>query len=111
MRPGRYGDPVTSVLNVVVDRLLRLPGKTGSFRVQRDLPVPMPDGVELLADRYAPPGDDPAPVVLDRTPYGRDRQLAMLYGVPFASRSGANCTCCHGRCSLLGAPPRGSVRT
>ncbi|MFG1921402.1 CocE/NonD family hydrolase [Cryptosporangium sp. NPDC048952] len=75
-----------SLLNAAIDRVLRLPGKTGPYQVERNLRVPMPDGVDLLADRYAPPGDEPAPVVLVRTPYGRDRQLAMLYGTPFARR-------------------------
>ena len=74
------------MLDALIDRVLRLPGKTGPYRVQRDLPIPMPDGVTLLADRYAPPGDEPGPVVLVRTPYGRDRQLALLYGAPFARR-------------------------
>ncbi|GAA0254735.1 CocE/NonD family hydrolase [Cryptosporangium japonicum] len=46
----------------------------------------MSDGVELLADRYAPSGAVAGPVVLVRTPYGRDRQLALLYGAPFAAR-------------------------
>ncbi len=46
----------------------------------------MSDGVELLADRYAPEVGGPAPVVLVRTPYGRGRQLALFYGAPFAAR-------------------------
>jgi predicted acyl esterase len=41
--------------------------------VQRDIPILMPDGVTLLADRYRPPGSDPLPVVLIRSPYGRGR--------------------------------------
>lgn len=86
VRVDRYRVPVNSLRTALVDRVLRLPAEAGSYRVERDLRVPMPDGVTLLADRYAPPGDRPGPVVLVRTPYGRDRQLALLYGAPFARR-------------------------
>ncbi|MFD8533471.1 hypothetical protein ACFV0L_39285 [Streptosporangium canum] len=39
--------------------------------LQRDLPVPMTDGVTLLADRYVPVGAVRPPTVLVRSPYGR----------------------------------------
>lgn len=41
--------------------------------VQRGLRVPMEDGVELLADLYAPVGevDPPLPTIVIRSPYGR----------------------------------------
>jgi len=42
------------------------------FRVQRSLPVPMRDGIELLADHYVPDAATPAGTLLLRTPYGRD---------------------------------------
>jgi uncharacterized protein len=50
--------------------------------VQRDLPVPMPDGVTLLGDLYRPTRA-PArmPTVLVRLPYGR----AGLYGAVFVA--------------------------
>ncbi|WP_143175246.1 CocE/NonD family hydrolase [Cryptosporangium aurantiacum] len=76
---------MTRLRDALIDRVLRLPGRTGRYQVELDLRVPMPDGVTLLADRYAP-DDEPAPVVLVRTPYGRRRQLALLYGAPFARR-------------------------
>ncbi|MGK5551111.1 CocE/NonD family hydrolase [Actinomadura kijaniata] len=54
------------------------------YTVQRDLPVTMPDGVTLLADRYAPPGmREPLPTILVRTPYGRRGPAAVLNGLPF----------------------------
>ncbi|SEL81369.1 CocE/NonD family hydrolase [Nonomuraea pusilla] len=53
-------------------------------RLRRDLPVPMPDGVTLLADHYAPPGGGPAPVVLMRSPYGRRGLFGLVYGRGFA---------------------------
>ena len=34
--------------------------------------VPMRDGVRLATDVYLPPGSGPFPVVMERTPYGRD---------------------------------------
>ncbi|MEU8356943.1 CocE/NonD family hydrolase [Nonomuraea sp. NPDC048882] len=53
-------------------------------RIQRDLPVPMPDGVTLLADHYIPPGGGRAPVVLMRSPYGRRGLFGLYYGRGFA---------------------------
>lgn len=58
----------------LLQRLLRLgPPLTRDLVVQRDLRVPMADGVELLADRWVPRGreEDGLPVALVRTPYGR----------------------------------------
>jgi putative CocE/NonD family hydrolase len=46
----------------------------------------MADGVELLADRYAPEPGDGLPVVLIRTPYGRRGRDSRLYGEIFAQR-------------------------
>ena len=43
--------------------------------VERDVAVPMRDGVVLRADVYRPPGDAPVPAVLSRTPY--DRSLSL----------------------------------
>jgi uncharacterized protein len=39
--------------------------------VQRDLSTPMRDGVQLKSDLYRPRGDQPLPVILLRTPYGK----------------------------------------
>jgi putative CocE/NonD family hydrolase len=46
----------------------------------------MADGAQLLADWYRPPGEQPRPVVLIRTPYGRRTLLGKLFGSPFARR-------------------------
>ncbi|MEU7893122.1 CocE/NonD family hydrolase [Nonomuraea sp. NPDC049152] len=53
-------------------------------RAHRDLPVPMPDGVTLLADRYEPIGAERAPVILIRSPYGRRGLFGLVYGRGFA---------------------------
>jgi putative CocE/NonD family hydrolase len=75
------------VLERVVDRFLALPqAAVSSPVVTKGLRIPMPDGVELLADRYRPPGDAALPVVLVRTPYGRRGPLANLFGPVLARR-------------------------
>ncbi|XVQ13853.1 CocE/NonD family hydrolase [Spirillospora sp. CA-255316] len=64
-------------------RVLR-PYPFNRYRVERDLPVTMDDGVTLLADRYVPVGvRRPPPTILVRTPYGRRGPAAVLNGLPF----------------------------
>jgi putative CocE/NonD family hydrolase len=76
-----------SVLGRAVARVTKLEKPlTRDVRVERDLPVPMADGVELLADRYTPKDGDGLPVVLIRTPYGRASTDSRLYGEVFAQR-------------------------
>ncbi|MCV2394489.1 CocE/NonD family hydrolase [Actinotalea sp. M2MS4P-6] len=43
-----------------------------SFLVRRDVAVPMRDGVRLATDLYVPDGPGPWPVLLARTPYGKE---------------------------------------
>jgi uncharacterized protein len=71
----------------LVQRAARLPvAETFDVAVERDLAIPMPDGVVLLADRYAPRGDERAPLLLVRSPYGRRLLFGFLYGRLFAER-------------------------
>lgn len=73
----------------VLERALGLPpAKTRDVVVTRNLSVPMRDGVVLLADRYAPEGDDDGtlPTVLVRSPYGKGGIHKALFGRPFAER-------------------------
>lgn len=44
---------------------------TARILVERDLAVPMRDGVITRADLYRPERDEPLPVLLQRTPYGK----------------------------------------
>ena len=44
---------------------------THEVAVERDIPVAMSDGAVLRTDVYRPVGVERAPVILDRTPYGR----------------------------------------
>ena len=71
----------------LLGRTMKLPaaGREG-VRVLRDLRVPMPDGVELLADLYTPAEAGPMPTVLVRTPYGRRGAYGLLYGLVYAQR-------------------------
>src|ERR1700722_226995 len=61
------------------------PAKSHAVKVERDLPIPMPDGAILLADRY-PPANGSAPLVLVRSPYGRKAMFGAMFGTIFAER-------------------------
>ncbi|MGC9668522.1 CocE/NonD family hydrolase [Planosporangium sp. 12N6] len=67
-----------SVASAIARRVLGLPApRARRVRAHRRLRVPMRDGVELIADHFAP--DLPAaPTVLIRTPYGRGFTLGVL---------------------------------
>lgn len=71
----------------VIARAFRLPrAETYDIVVERDLPVPMPDGVVLLADHYYPRGGGRLPTVLVRSPYGRAGVFGLIAARPFAER-------------------------
>jgi putative CocE/NonD family hydrolase len=61
-------------------RLLKLPPPRYAVAVQRDIPVPMLDGVRLFTDLYSPKTEGDFPTVLIRTPYGRGKELALWGG-------------------------------
>ncbi|MEV1121197.1 CocE/NonD family hydrolase [Actinosynnema sp. NPDC049800] len=71
-----------------IQRLLGLdPPITRDLVVQRDLRTPMPDGVELLADRWAPRvGGESSPTALLRGPYGRRGAIGTALARPLAER-------------------------
>lgn len=86
---GRAGTRVESAVLSVGTRLLARrwdlpPAETRRVGVDRDLEVPMPDGVTLLANRYYPLDLDDRPTVLVRAPYGRT--LFGFVGRLFAER-------------------------
>jgi uncharacterized protein len=61
-----------TIISRLIGMLSKLPAaETYDVLVERDLRVPMPDGVMLLADRYVPRGADKLPTILVRTCYGR----------------------------------------
>ncbi len=76
-----------TVLSRFFERAMKLPpAQTRDLRVERDLPVPMLDGVTLLADRYVARGAGRPPLVLVRCPYGRRGAFGMMAGRLLAER-------------------------
>ncbi|MFL5710548.1 MAG: CocE/NonD family hydrolase, partial [Chloroflexota bacterium] len=60
-------------------RALKLPrATTDTIERRKDLPAVMSDGTILLADHYIPDGDDHAPLVLIRNPYGLRGVVGMF---------------------------------
>ena len=86
-RPAAYASCV-NLGSEFVQRVLHLDDPlTRDVVVQRGLRVPMPDGVVLLADRWAPrAGGDGLPVALLRTPYGRGWLVGAAMARPLAER-------------------------
>jgi uncharacterized protein len=61
-----------SITSRLVSRWMHLPpAQTQDIVVTRDIPIPMPDGVILLADHYASRNGIRQPTILFRSPYGR----------------------------------------
>jgi hypothetical protein len=79
-------DVTSALLGAAMARPWHLPPKRNKLTVRRDLPVPMRDGVTLLADHYAPVVDTPRPTVLVRCPYGRGAAFAGMIARPYAER-------------------------
>jgi hypothetical protein len=72
----------------LTQRILQLPPPpTRDVVVTRDLRVPMLDGVDLLADHWAPrAGGDGLPTALIRSPYGRAGVFGNQLARPLAER-------------------------
>jgi uncharacterized protein len=69
------------------ERAMKLqPALSRDVQVERDLRIPMDDGVELLADRYVPGGGGKPPAVLVRSPYGRRGFWGIIFGRLLAER-------------------------
>ncbi|MDX2825104.1 CocE/NonD family hydrolase [Streptomyces ipomoeae] len=77
-----------NLISHLIQRRLKLsPPTTRDLAVERDLRIPMPDGVELLADRWAPrTGGEGLPTALIRTPYGRRGPFGTMLARPLAER-------------------------
>ncbi len=76
-----------TVMSRFLERALKLPpALTRDLLIERDLPVPMPDGVTLLADRYVAADAGQPPLILVRCPYGRRGSFGVLAGRLFAER-------------------------
>jgi uncharacterized protein len=78
-------NPVSRLAGLAVDRALGLPLASKRYELRPDVQVPMPDGVVLLGDHYRPAGhDEPLPVVLIRSPYGRAGVTGFVFAGPLA---------------------------
>ncbi|MEV6576470.1 CocE/NonD family hydrolase [Streptomyces sp. NPDC051577] len=75
-----------NVVTAALARSWRLPPKLNGVRVTHDIPVPMRDGVVLLADHHAPDTRDSRPTLLMRSPYGRGSLHRVLLSQPYAER-------------------------
>ncbi len=73
MRPGEQNRRVLQGLltSLVLLAVAAANARAQGVRVERDVPVPMRDGVVLRADVYRPDGGGPYPVLVLRTPYGK----------------------------------------
>jgi uncharacterized protein len=69
-----------------VSWVMGIPPPECEFRVHRGVRVPMRDGVELVADHYAPDVPNPAGTLLVRTPYPRRWPFSSLYAAIYAAR-------------------------
>ena len=70
----------------LVNVLLRLPSaETHDMVIKRDIEVPMPDGVVLFADHYAPRSGPKRPTILVRTPYGRKGFFSFVFAHPYVT--------------------------
>jgi uncharacterized protein len=81
-------DEKMTVTSRFLGQMLKLPpAQSHAIKIERDLKIPMKDGVVLLADRYVPAGTDQRPpLVLIRSPYGRKNVFGTLFGTVFAER-------------------------
>jgi len=67
--------------------LMRLPpAETHDILITRNLQVPMPDGVVLLADHYTPRTGPKRPTLLIRSPYGRRGLIGVLSALPYVGQ-------------------------
>lgn len=67
-----------------LSRVAGTPPPSTSYQVTRGIPIPMRDGVTLLADHYAPA--TPIGTLLVRGPYGRRWPFTALYAAVYAAR-------------------------
>lgn len=77
---------VQNVLMRGLSSLLHTPPPITEVDVHRGLKVPMRDGVDLVADHYAPRSGTPAGTLLVRGPYGRRWPFAAVFGEVYAAR-------------------------
>ena len=85
MTKPRLRDLTNRVGVGALGRFLRLPGATNRYTMSR-VEIPMRDGVNLVADHYAPTTSRPVGTLLVRGPYGRKRPFSLVFGELYAAR-------------------------
>lgn len=76
-----------SIASRFIEKALHLPpAETRDIVVERNIQVPMSDGVILLTDHYYPRAKSRLPTVLVRSPYGRSGIYGLYFGRLFAER-------------------------
>ncbi|SFL29503.1 CocE/NonD family hydrolase [Geodermatophilus ruber] len=83
--PARPRSRAARAVDRTLTRVLRLPKASGDYTVTRAVRVPMRDGVELLADHYAPTGRALG-TLLVRGPYGRSGPFSLMFARLYAER-------------------------
>jgi uncharacterized protein len=83
---SQAGPALRRHIRLAVSRLMGMPPPVCEFGVHRGIRVPMRDGVELVADHYAPDIPNPAGTLLVRTPYLRRWPFSALYAAIYAAR-------------------------
>ena len=75
------------LVGAAADRLIGLgESRTARVVIERNLRVPMPDGVTLGTDHYRPVEVSRGPVALVRIPYGKTKLLGRMLGLALARR-------------------------
>lgn len=85
-RPAPLGERLPLHVRILARPRGQMPAPSCAVRLERQVRVPMPDGVTLLADHYWPVIDSPAPTILVRCPYGRGFPYDFMYGGMFAQQ-------------------------
>jgi len=76
-----------SIASRLIELTLRLrPAKTRDIIVERNIKIPMHDGVVLLADHHYQRGLEKPPTLLVRSCYGKAGFMGLLYGRLYAER-------------------------
>jgi len=83
---SRANNRAVTLASRVAGRFFRLPPPTHRVTLERDIKVPMPDGIFLLTDHYAPVDPEARPTILVRSPYGRAGIRGLLSGRLLAER-------------------------
>jgi hypothetical protein len=92
---GLAGVGFYAIRRQILALVLGAPMPSHQVQVTRNVHIPMPDGVSLVADLYRPYGETPQPTILIRTPYTRRGPIyhpLVFYSQRFAER-GFNVVC------------------